>query len=263
MSIFTGAGSLVDWDNLWTPDCSLQGHSLGKSCPSGSCLVAHLLTHRKQWQISRIQGLLAQHFVQWVPFFCLCGCFSPSPSVCLTSYMCVWVCLSAPGMFVSASAQPYRADCTTGGQALGSELLAVIAVTPISLSCSETSCSCWHSWRFHRVPLLFPLIYLWHTLPCRPFNSHTHSPDCTHLPAKESNSFPHSELRDRFSNPGREDSGKEDFYDFLSIDSCIVFFFWRGELFIPIITVFELPCSCVKLGLRTCSLLPLACVVRF
>lgn len=42
--------------------------------------------------------------------------------------MCV--CLPAVMMFVSASAQPYRADLHYRGQALGYELLAPIAVTP-------------------------------------------------------------------------------------------------------------------------------------
>lgn len=60
---------------------------------------------RKRWCINRIQRLLP---FRKSPFHSL------SFSLCLSPFMRVWDCLPAAIMFASASAQPYRADCTTG-----------------------------------------------------------------------------------------------------------------------------------------------------
>lgn len=95
-------------------------------------------------------------------------CFFLSLSFCLFLFMTLWVCPPSAIKFASTSTQPYRADFTTGGR-----LLAAITVTPISHLCLGTSCSCWHSWRFHHILLLFPLIYLWHTHPVTHWLWHT------------------------------------------------------------------------------------------
>lgn len=122
--------------------------------------------------------------------------------------MCVRVCLPAAIMFASASAQPYRAHCTVGGR--------------------PSAVNCWPSSPSPQSPLVFgdelqllaqlevssrsssasfnlPLTQS----PHHPLNSHTHCPDCTHFPAKESSISPHSVLLDR-SLEGRRRM-KEDF----------------------------------------------------
>lgn len=85
---------------------------------------------------------------------------------CFSSRVCGSVCLQR-------SSLPQHLHSHIGlitPQGAGPWLLtvAVIAFTPIPLSCSRTSCSCWHSWRFHHILLLLPLIYLWHTHPVTP-----------------------------------------------------------------------------------------------
>lgn len=192
--------------------------------------------------------------------------------------MCAWVCLPAAIMFASASAQPYRADCTAGGRPLAtncwpSSLSPRFPDSPLVFG--GTSCSCWHSWRFHRVLLLLPLIYLWHTHPVTPLTlTHTRSRLYTFL-CQGKQHFP--PFTASWWIRGERTVNERGFYDFLSWRLCCLWL--GGQLFIYIYNnciIFEIipsisttctflsVCLCVRLPWSAFMFrLPLARVVRF